>query len=815
MGLVASTIPNLVNGVSQQPFALRLSSQSEEQINAFPSVVEGLKKRPPSLHTGRISTSQLGADQVFIHTINRDVNERYIVVVTNGDLKVYDLLGNPKTVAFPHGKGYLTNATPSTGFTGVTVADYTFIVNKSKVVTQSAVTSPVRTPEGMVYVSQGNYGKEYILYVDGIFIVGFKTPDGSVAAHANEIDTAIIARRLCYREATAGTYRGNPLAEQGSWLNFDLHGSVITITKKDLSNISIQTADGYGNRAMKAFAGSVQKFTDLPASDVTPGFHLEIVGDNSSNFDNYYVAYDTQRTNAGVWRETLKQGVSVGFDASNMPHILRREANGTFTFTPAAWDNRKVGDDDSSPMPSFVGRTITDVFFYRNRLGFISDENVVMSRASEFFNFWPTTVTTVLDTDPIDVSVAHTKVSILRHAVPFSEKLLLFSDQTQFSVDSGETLTPSTIAINQATEFEASLRAKPVGAGKNIYFAVDRGKWTGIREYFVNADSKTNDANDVTSHVPKYIPGGVVKLSASSNEDILVALSKNDRRSLYVYKYYYSTDEKLQSAWGRWEFDEDVTILNVDFIESTLFMVVNRSTGVYIERLRIELGYQQEEASFQVLLDRQFLVIPTPARVFNDATHGKGTVFQFPFDLSVTAPPAGTLLPVVAVVTKDQRVPEGVVLPLYSDGTSKTSGYAWGDYSDVRVIVGMPYQLRYVFSPVTIKEQTSGGGLATVGMGRLQLKKMILSYSNTGYFEVNVTPTGRDVSTYKYTGLTLGDQSAKIGEVDLDTGKFHFGVQAQNSEVLIELISRSHLPVAIMSAEWEGLYHARSQRLST
>ena len=44
MPLVSRTIPNLVQGVSQQPEVLRLSSQATTQINGFSSVVEGLKK---------------------------------------------------------------------------------------------------------------------------------------------------------------------------------------------------------------------------------------------------------------------------------------------------------------------------------------------------------------------------------------------------------------------------------------------------------------------------------------------------------------------------------------------------------------------------------------------------------------------------------------------------------------------------------------------------------------------------------------------------------------------------------------------------
>ena len=54
MPLVSRTIPNLVQGVSQQPEVLRLSSQATQQLNGFSSVVEGLKKRPPTNYIAKL-----------------------------------------------------------------------------------------------------------------------------------------------------------------------------------------------------------------------------------------------------------------------------------------------------------------------------------------------------------------------------------------------------------------------------------------------------------------------------------------------------------------------------------------------------------------------------------------------------------------------------------------------------------------------------------------------------------------------------------------------------------------------------------------
>ena len=48
MPLINHSIPNLINGVSQQSESLRLGSQAESQVNGHASVVEGLKKRTPT-----------------------------------------------------------------------------------------------------------------------------------------------------------------------------------------------------------------------------------------------------------------------------------------------------------------------------------------------------------------------------------------------------------------------------------------------------------------------------------------------------------------------------------------------------------------------------------------------------------------------------------------------------------------------------------------------------------------------------------------------------------------------------------------------
>ena len=118
MPLVSSSIPNLINGVSQQPAALRLASQAEQVINCMPSPVEGLKNgrrqsTSPSCLLARSQTTRR------THVVDRD-GIQHLLVIRDGSIKVFALDGTERTVSTPNGTAYLNvTGNPSEQFRGV------------------------------------------------------------------------------------------------------------------------------------------------------------------------------------------------------------------------------------------------------------------------------------------------------------------------------------------------------------------------------------------------------------------------------------------------------------------------------------------------------------------------------------------------------------------------------------------------------------------------------------------------------------------------------------------------------------------------
>ena len=89
MGIVSRAIPTLLRGISQASDSSKQADHADIQDNADSNPVVGLIKRSGIQHVTNLSTTTLG--NVHIQTINRDVNEQYVAIFSNGNVKVYDL----------------------------------------------------------------------------------------------------------------------------------------------------------------------------------------------------------------------------------------------------------------------------------------------------------------------------------------------------------------------------------------------------------------------------------------------------------------------------------------------------------------------------------------------------------------------------------------------------------------------------------------------------------------------------------------------------------------------------------------------------
>ena len=390
------------------------------------------------------------------------------------------------------------------------------------------------------------------------------------------------------------------------------------------------------------------------------------------------------------------------------------------------------------------------------------------------------------------MSVSHTKVSILKHAIPFNESLTLFSDTTQFTIETAGILTPKTISIVPTTEFENDTSVAPVGAGNYLYFSTKRGDFTSIREYYVESDTVIVDASEVTAHVPKYITKNVVKLASSSNEDVLFVLSSEDRSKLYSYRWYWQGTTKMVSSWSTWQLDTGDSILDMEILENELYLVISRSDGVHIERVKLQYPIDTG-LTFCTRVDRKVTI----TGAYDSATNTTTWTLPYAFSGAMKVIKSGTW-----------SARKGTDITVTRPTTTTIA--ATGDYSAAPCIIGVPYTTSYTFSTQFVRENN---GKQSVQAGRLQLRTMRVNYENTGFFKVTVTPDGRPAGVYHMTGQILNSTSTTIEDFNIISGTFRFPIQSKNDRVTLKIESDSHLPCSFQSAEWEGYYTIRSQRI--
>ena len=807
MPLISSSIPNLINGVSQQPAALRLASQCEQMVNCMPSPVEGLKKRPPAQHVAKLFSGSAGTGRPFTTIVDRDGVIRYMILIQDNAIKVFGLDGSAKTVTTPDGTSYLDIAgEPSSTFRVASVADYTFIVNREKTVAMSATTSPTWGTKSMVFIKSADYATTYSITVNSTTVT-YTT----AAAGGSVPSTVDIATNL--RNSLAS-------ALGGTW-TITASEYIVRIVKNDGADYTLSSSDTRIGTATVPIKGSVDAISDLPTK-AEHGFIVKIIGAAATGADDYYVKFVANAGSGfgnGLWQETVAPGIQYLFDAATMPHVLIRNNDGTFTFQKFTWSGRVAGDAITAPLPSFVGSKIQNANLFRNRLVLLADENVITSAADAYERFWPESVQTVVDSDPIDLSAGSRKINFLMSSLAFADVLLVFSRHGQFRLSSGVstsgTLSPKTAAITQVTAFEMGDVVDPIIVGRTMYFAVPKAEYNGLREFFLpDASGPVPTSEEVTSAVPRFLPSNLCSLVATAAEEAVYAVSKDQPRRIYLYKFLFQGDSKLQSAWGYWETNDGKSIIGLDLIDSDLYAVVQYSDGVYLERVVTNPETVDTGTTVEMLVDRKV----TEASCSVALTTPSGLDVQS----TITLPyPINTSLSNMAVVGRfyaGNTLAHGQVVQILSSTAAGGTGgngtlTVRGNLTAAKFYVGELYDMLYEFSTQYLKEQPPGGGMAVIAGPKLQLRTWTILFDKTSSFSIKVTPRNRDTMTYPYTGFEIGDQEVSLGGLALRTSKFRVPVMAQNIEAKIEVVSSSPLPCRLQSAEWEGWYHTRAARL--
>ena len=828
-GVVSQSIPNFLNGISQQSPTQRGINQGEEQINLQNGIVDGLAKRPPFDYVSTLDATNVYPNTTKFWSIQRDKTNQFMVAIYNGGIKVWDLEGNSKAVTIASGAGYLASTNPKNDFRMVNIADYTFIANTSKTVLADTTLSTAKVQEFYINILLTNYGKEYSVTVRHPNMsydikASLQLPTGNDAATDGKFrDTAHIADILfkgtssshfnASSDASFDITRTDTGASLGATTGLGTNSGVTShftmtlfsgvirgVSTNGNANFTVSTSDGTGNTGMFAVRDEIIDFTKLPYYASTDS-KIKVTGDEGDTLSDYWVKFESD----GVWKECIAPAVSLGLNNATMPHALINNNDGTVTFQEVDWTDRIAGDGETNSSPSFINTNINNLLFYKNRLGILARDNLIFTENASFFNFFAKTVTQVLDTDPIDIAASGSEVNTLFDSVAFNESLLLFSEKSQYKLGSvGETISPTTAVLNEVSSFEHNKDVKPISAGKYAYFAQARNNNTAIREYYADDDTLTNDGLDITVSVQDLVPSNAYQMLANTTEDTLITLCADtvdtqvapyttgtdltsiNGGTMFIYKYFFDGGEKVQTAWSKWTLTNGKIIGGMTF-ESFVYLMV--SEGQTTKLLKIDLrNLKDTTTGFGIYLDLKTKVT---------GTYASGT------GLTTVTSPYGVKTGLIAVDATNGN--NFTLTP-----TTGSSYTLIGNHTDIWL--GRTYESKYRLSPQYVREN-SGRGLIAVTSGRYQIRNISFNYENSGYFQVEVTPQNRDTNYSFMNGYVIGTATSLVGVPAISGGTIKVPVSCKNTDFTLDIKSSSHLPMYIASAEVEGYYHSRSTRI--
>lgn len=545
---------------------------------------------------------------------------------------------------------------------------------------------------------------------------------------------------------------------------------------------------------------TVASVADLPAAASNSGAYYK-VSNTSAAEDDYYV-----KSNGTTWEEAAQPNITLGYTASTLPHRIRRDSSGNFTFEACPYTNRLVGDLTTNPNASFTDKKISHLFFSNNRLGFLSDENVIMSQPDDFFNFFSVSAQVQSDADPIDLSCVSLRPVKLSAALPVTQGIVLFSRQQQFMLfsDTG-VLTPAQSVIKSISNYEIDESIPPVDMGSSIVFVNKTADYCRTLGMVTQGQNANPIVSDIGKQVTQYIPNTVDSLF-SNTQNSFIGLYDQSARKAYFYRNYVEGQELLMRGWYSWELPGDIQFMETDNDE--MFAVTKQGTQLTLltsQLNTIPTGTQVSSGSIKES-NPSFDFIADPKATSNYAT-GKRYVndetrIYIPFEIIPSLTP-------IAVQDAASGSTFSGFFQNCTTGTDSEGDYfaiLGKDLSDLDWLVGYKLDFKVDLPFYYYMKQNKSDVSAFLSIHRF---KFSLGLSAMCSFKV--TPVNQ--SEVIFNATTIQTNMYKYDRVPIDDRVlFTVPILQRNVGFNLQIFSDTPYIVSLSSAQWEGKYSDNNYR---
>ena len=594
---------------------------------------------------------------------------------------------------------------------------------------------------------------------------------------------------------TADTILAGITAQLPAGVSAKVIGPGIYLSSSNPFNIEIAEED-----LMRVFQKTINEVTLLP-NQCRHGYIVQVKNARMSDEDDYYLRFDgeNQLDGTGSWTECAKPGIAKSL--TNMPLVIQRTATTTFTVKQFTYEDRRVGDDNTNPVPTFVGKRINKVLFHRNRLAILAGENVITSRPGTLGtpDFFIESALTVSASDPIDISAASMFPSDIFDGIEINAGLLVFSTNQQFLLSSDDTvLNPDTAKLRSVSTYNYNKDIPPISLGTTIAYLDNSNKFSRMNQMANTAREGEPSILEISKLVPSLLPKDI-DLLTNSRENSIILIGKTNTDTVFGYKYLQIGDKTQQQAWFKWKLNNP---LLYHFIINDEYFFLD--TDNFLQSIKIiqsdddPIIIRSEDLSFQIHLDNHTTV---SGGSYNAATNL--TTFSNVSWLSNVTTPNYQLVIIDEGGTPAPTDGQGRYAEATKDPSSNTFTVP-GDWSNTTVRIGYLYEYLVEFPRIYPKKQVGEQSRADVNSS-LIIHRIKLHFGKIGMYETTLTRIGKDDYSEVHESTAMDSYVASrvpYLEEDIKT----IPVYEKNHNVDITLKSSHPAPATLRAMAWEGDY---------
>ena len=555
-------------------------------------------------------------------------------------------------------------------------------------------------------------------------------------------------------------------------------------------------------------AGQVNDVGDLP-SQCKDGMVVEIIN-SVADEDNHYVKFigNNNRDGEGTWQECAKPGRKIRFARNTMPVALIRTADGNFRLTELDgssytisgdsyevpfWDDALVGDETTNPEPSFVGKSINKMTFFRNRFVLLAEEHIILSRPGDFTNFWNKSAIQFISSDPIDISTSSEYPADIFDAIQVNQGLILFTKNQQFMLTTdSDVFSPTTAKINALSSYNFNFATNPISLGTTIGFLDNAGKFS---RFYEMADVVREGAPNVIeqSKVVSKLFENDLKLISNSRENDVIFFSEENTPTLYGYRYFDNIRERKMAAWFKWTLTGNIQYHCMQ--DDSLYVVVRNNSKDQLLKYSIRTDANTVELQGdRIHLDH---IMPTSGWTYDSST-GKSTKAK-PVGLESSNQ--------LAAYDIDDTANPPVTIGNYALVTVNGSNLEiTGDWSGQSFYIGYLYEMSVVI-PTIYYKQKNGETWTSDTRSNTILHRVKIGFGPVGVYETTLTRKGRADYTELFEVTPANHYLANSSGILNDEILRTVPIYDRNINARLTIKSTHPSPATLHNLTWEGVYN--------